>query len=105
MEKLTREEYMRQRTINDMQMRDTKVRELDEIRKVNLHYEDLLHDAEVEFRRKRNEIIAERDSLREEQRNKFKDERRRIYDRDTLLVNLWRRQLMSENMEEEGGEA
>jgi hypothetical protein len=60
---------------------------------VSNHYEDLLRDNEMEFRRKRDELRAERDAKKEEISDKYKEERRRIWEDDSDLVARWRSQL------------
>lgn len=92
---ITREEYIQKRRDIDIRMRETKIKECDAIKKNNIHYEDLLRDNEQEFRRKRDAILAERDQKREEISNIYKDERREIWEEDTLLVSQWRSQLNS----------
>ena len=57
------------------------------------HYEDLLRDNEQEFRRKRDELRAERDAKKEEISDMYKEERRRIWEEDSDLDARWRSQL------------
>ena len=90
---ITREEYMRQRRDNDARMHNNKVKEREALRQVSNHYEDLLRDNEMEFRRKRDELRAERDAKKEEISDMYKEERRRIWEEDSDLVTRWRSQL------------
>ena len=90
---ITREEYMRQRRDNDARMHNNKVKEREALRQVSNRYEDLLRDNKMEFRRKRDELRAERDAKREEISDKYKEERRRIWEEDSDLVTRWRSQL------------
>ena len=89
---ITREQYMLQRRDNDVRMHDSKVREREALRQVSNHYEDLLRDNEMEFRRKRDELRAERDAKKEEISDMYKEERRRIWEDDSMLVSQWRQQ-------------
>ena len=93
---LTREEYIRQRRDNDIRMHNNKVKEREALKQVNTHYEDLLRDNEQEFRRKRDELRAERDAKKEEIMDMYKDERRQIWEEDNDLVTRWRSQLNTE---------
>lgn len=93
---ITREEYLQQRRNNDVRMHETKVKEREAIKKVTLHYEDLLRDNEQEFRRKRDALRAERDAKKEDIENMYKDERRQIWEEDTELVTRWRSQIINE---------
>ena len=93
---ITREEYMRQRRDNDARMHNNKVKEREALKQVNAHYEDLLRDNEQEFRRKRDELRAERDAKKEEIMDMYKDERRQIWEEDNDLVTRWRSQLNTE---------
>ncbi len=90
---ITREQYMQQRRDNDVRMHDSKVREREAVKQVNTHYEDLLRDNEQEFRRKRDALRDERDRKREEITDMYKEERRRIWEDDSMLVSQWRSQL------------
>lgn len=90
---ITREQYMQQRRDNDVRMHDNKVKEREALRQVSNHYEDLLRDNEMEFRRKRDELRAERDAKKEEVSDMYKEERRRIWEDDSMLVSQWRSQL------------
>ena len=90
---ITREEYMQQRRDNDVRMHNNKVKEREALKQVNTHYEDLLRDNEQEFRRKRDALHAERDAKREEISDKYKEERRRIWEEGNDLVTRWRSQL------------
>ena len=90
---ITREQYMLQRRDNDVRMHNNKVKEREALRQVSDHYEDLLRDNEMEFRRKRDELRAERDAKKEEISDMYKEERRRIWEDDSMLVSQWRSQL------------
>ena len=90
---ITREEYMRQRRDNDARMHNNKVKEREALRQVNVHYEDLLRDNKQEFRCRRDALHAERDAKREEISDKYKEERRQIWEEDNDLVTRWRSQL------------
>lgn len=90
---ITREQYMLQRRDNDVRMHNNKVKEREALRQVSNHYEDLLRDNEMEFRRKRDELRAERDAKKEEISDMYKEERRRIWEDDSMLVSQWRSQL------------
>ena len=91
---LTREEYIRQRRDNDVRMHNNKVKEREALKQVTLHYEDILRDNEMEYRRRRNEIMAERDAKKEEIKDMYKDERRQIWEEDTKLIDMWRSQVV-----------
>ena len=91
---ITREEYMRQRRDNDARMHNNKVKEREALKQVTLHYEDILRDNEMEYRRRRNEIMAERDAKKEEIKDMYKDERRQIWEEDTKLIDMWRSQVV-----------
>lgn len=93
---ITREEYMQQRRDNDVRMHDSKMKEREALKQVTLHYEDILRDNEQEFRRKRDELRAERDAKKEEIMDMYKDERRQIWEEDNDLVTRWRSQLNTE---------
>ena len=90
---ITREQYMQQRRDNDVRMHDSKVKEREALRQVSNHYEDLLRDNEMEFRLKLDELRAERDAKKEEISDMYKEERRRIWEDDSMLVSQWRSQL------------
>lgn len=90
---ITREEYMQQRRDNDMRMHNSKLKEHEAIKQVNIHYEDLLRDNEQEFRRRRDALRAERDAKKEEVSDMYKDERRKIWEEDNDLVSRWRSQI------------
>ena len=90
---ITREEYMQQRRDNDVRMHNNKLKEREALKQVNLHYEDLLRDNEQEFRRRRDALRAERDAKKEEVSDKYKDERRKIWEEDNDLVSRWRSQI------------
>ena len=90
---ITREQYMLQRRDNDVRMHNNKVKEREALRQVSNHYEDLLRDNEMEFRRKRDALRAERDAKKEEISDMYKEERRRIWEDDSMLVSQWRSQL------------
>ena len=90
---ITREQYMLQRRDNDVRMHNNKVKEREAIRQVSNHYEDLLRDNEMEFRRKRDELRAERDAKKEDISDMYKEERRRIWEDDSMLVSQWRSKL------------
>lgn len=91
---ITREEYMRQRRDIDVRMHDSKMKEREALKQVTLHYEDILRDNEQEYRRRRNEIMAERDLKKEEISAMYKDERRQIWEEDTKLIDMWRSQVI-----------
>lgn len=91
---ITREEYMQQRRDNDVRMHNNKVKEREALKQVTLHYEDILRDNEMEYRRRRNEIMAERDAKKEEIKDMYKDERRQIWEEDTKLIDMWRSQVV-----------
>lgn len=90
---ITREEYMQQRRDNDMRMHNSKLKEREALKQVNLHYEDLLRDNEQEFRRRRDALRVERDAKKEEISDMYKDERRKIWEEDNDLVSRWRSQI------------
>lgn len=90
---ITREEYMQQRRDNDMRMHNSKLKEHEAIKQVNIHYEDLLRDNEQEFRRRRDALRAERDAKKEEVSDMYKYERRKIWEEDNDLVSRWRSQI------------
>ena len=90
---ITREEYLQKRNNNDARMHETKIKEREAIRNLNIYYDDLMRNNEQEYRRKRDAILAERDQKREEISETYKDERRRIWEEDTLLVSQYRAQL------------
>ena len=91
---ITREEYIRQRRDIDVRMHDSKMKEREALKQVTLHYEDILRDNEMEYRRRRNEIMAERDLKKEEISAMYKDERRQIWEEDTKLIDMWRSQVI-----------
>lgn len=93
METITREEYIQKRREIDIRMRETRISEQQAIKKINIHYDDVVRDNEQEFRRRRDAILEERDQKREEVHNMYKDERRKIWEEDSLLVSQWRSQL------------
>lgn len=99
METMTREQYLQQREAHDIAMHETKVKEREAIRSINVHYDDKLRDIEREYRKVRDALLAERDTKREEVAEKFKNERRRIWADDSELVSAWRAQLLSETKE------
>ena len=99
METMTREQYLQQREAHDIAMHETKVKEREAIRSINVHYDDKLRDIEREYRKVRDALLTERDTKREEVAEKFKNERRRIWADDSELVSAWRAQLLSETKE------
>ena len=97
MERMTREEYLQQREAHDIAMHETKIREREAIRSINVHYDDRIRELEHQFRKDRDALLLERDAKKDEVTEKFKDERRRIWMEDCEMVSAWRAQLISEN--------
>ncbi len=96
MDTMTREEYLQKREEHDIAMHETKVKEREAIRSINVHYDDKLRDLEHKFRKDRDALLLERDTKREEVTEKFKNERRRIWSEDSELVSAWRAQMINE---------
>lgn len=96
MERMTREEYLQKRAEHDEAMHQSKVMEQNDIRNINIHYDDKLRDLEHQFRKNRDALLAERDAKREEAAARRKNERRRIWSEDCELVCAWRAQLNPE---------
>lgn len=99
MAELTFEEYRDRKVELEEAMHQTKVDEKKAMQDINLHYEDLLKDCEIDFRKKRNSIREERDAKKLEVSKMFKEKRREIYTQDCKLIIKWKSQMINQ----EGG--
>lgn len=100
MEELTFEEYRTKKVEFEEAMHQSKVEEKKAMQDINLHYEDLLKDCEIDFRKKRNAIREEREAKKLEVSKMFKDKRRDIYTQECKLIIQWKSQMTYQ----EGGE-
>ncbi len=87
---ITREQYILQKQDIEERMKQSRLRQQNEIAAINEVFELRLRDCSDEYRRRRQAIFDERAAQRLEIDSKYKDVRRALWAEDVQLVEEWR---------------